>query len=422
MTAVDFPTRMFVLATTLERSPADALPLAAALERDLLAAETTDPAEFGWVRDYHIRALYRLGRDAEGVAMLMTPPPRAMTISTKNAAWLHSAGAEMALRSGSSAQVRALIGRALALRIAGDDAEGCRMAVGTGFALLLRVGDPHELDAWLEHVEAQIEAAQGRELAGEMAEALAEVARAPGLLEVLPSGERRGDEWALHRAALDGQLEEVRRLLAAGVAIDARHPAWPGLPTALLAASFRGHAAIVEELLARGAEVRGANVQGRTALHLAADQEHALIVAMLCDAGAPVDALDFHLHSPLHVAAWQDHRESARVLLAAGAATELRDVNGDTPLALAATEPVPEVVRALCLAGAQVEAVNACGQTPLMRAAMAGQADTATVLLEVGADPSIRDHAGRTALDWARAEEHRAAASLLRRHLRVVRG
>jgi ankyrin repeat protein len=422
MTAVDFPTRMFALATTLERSPADALPLAEALERDLLAAETTDPLEFGWARDYHIRALYRLGRDAEGVAMLMTPPPRVMSISTKNAAWLHSAGAEMALRSGSKAQVRALIGRALALRIAGDDPDGCRKAVGTGFALLERAGEGAEIEAWLEHVEAQIEAAERRELARGMAEGLAEVARAPGFLELLPGAERRRGEWALHRAALDGQLEEVRRLLAEGVRVDARHPGWPGLPTALLAASFHGHAAVVAELLGHAADVRAVNVQERTALHLAADQEHAQVVALLCDAGASVDALDFHRHSPLHVAAWQDHRESVRLLLAAGAATELRDVNGDTPLALAATEPVPEVVRALCLAGAEIEAANACGQTPLMRAAMTGQADAVAVLLAMGADPSICDHAGRTALDWARAEDHRAAAALLRRHLPVVRG
>ncbi|MCY1061965.1 ankyrin repeat domain-containing protein [Nannocystis sp. SCPEA4] len=419
MTAVDFSTRMFALATTLERSPADALPLAEALERDLLAGPTTDPIEFGWARDYHIRALYRLGRDAEGVAMLMTPPPRVMSISTKNAAWLHSAGAEMALRSGAKAQVRALIGRALSLRIAGEDAEGCKMAVGTGFALLFHAGEPAEVDAWLSHVEAQIEATAGSEIGRAMAEALAEVARAPGFLEVLPSADRRRAEWALHRAAIEGQLEEVRRLLSEGVRIEARHPAWPGLPTALLAASFRGHAAVVEELLARGADVRGVNVQGRTALHLAADQDHALIVAMLCQSGAPLDVIDSWRQTALHVAAWQDRRDSVRVLLAAGVNTELRDVNGDTPLALAATEAVPEVVRALCLAGADVEAMNAYGQTPLMRAAMEGQADTAAALLEVGADPSLRDHAGRTALAWARAEKHREVASLLRRQPRA---
>lgn len=421
MTAVDFSARMSAIAVTLERSPADALSLTEALERDLLAAPSTDPLEFGWARDYRIRALYRLGRHAEGVAVLMTPPPRQMSISAKNAAWLHSAGAEMALRSGSKPQVRALIGRALALRIAGGDPEGSQMAVTTGFALLREVGDEAELDAWLSHVEAQLAAAPDGDVPRAMADALAEVTRAPGFLDDLPSADRRRAEWALHRAALDGRIDEVRRRLAEGVGVDARHPAWPGLPTALIAASFHGHAAVVEELLARGADVRVCNVQGRTALHLAADRDHALVVAMLGHAGAPLDALDFQRHTALHVAAWQDRRDSVRVLLAAGAGTEARNLQGDTALALAATEPVPEVVRALCLAGAEIEAVNACGQTPLMRAAMEGQAETAAVLLEVGADPSIRDHAGRTALDWARTEGHRAAATLLRRHTRARR-
>ena len=104
---------MSTLATTLERSPADALTLAEELERELLSGPATDPVEFGWARDYRIRALYRLGRHAEGLRVLTTPAPRIMTISATNAAWLHSVGAEMALRSGAIEQVRALISRAL---------------------------------------------------------------------------------------------------------------------------------------------------------------------------------------------------------------------------------------------------------------------------------------------------------------------
>lgn len=413
--AVSFPSRMSSIATTLERSPADALALAESLERDLLSAPSTDPTEFGWARDYRIRALYRLGRHAEGLSILMTPPPRAMTISAKNAAWLHSVGAEMALRTGAVGQVRALISRALALRIASRDPTSCNMAVETGFTLLREGGRPEEVDAWLSHVEAQIAASTDPAIAMAMADALANAARAPWFPGALPSAERRRAEMALHRAAADGRVDEVRRRLAEGVDVDARHPAWPGLPTPLLAASFHGHAAVVEVLLARGADVRATNVQGRTALHHAADQDHAIVAAMLAQAGAPLDAADFHGHTPLHVAAWQDHRDCVRVLLTSGADLEVRDVNGDTALALAATEPVPEVVRALVRAGADVEAVNAYGQTPLIRAATEGQAATATALIEAGADTLRCDHQQRTALDRARSEGHRELVKLLRR-------
>ncbi|HEY8380280.1 MAG TPA: ankyrin repeat domain-containing protein [Nannocystis sp.] len=415
---IDFPTRMTALARALDREPAEALALAEALERDLLAPPTTDPVQLGRARDYRIRALYRLGRHAEGAALLLSPPPRTLTISAKNAAWLHSVGAEMALRAGLSEHVRRLIGRALELRIRDRDAEGCRLAVGTGFALLDRCG-PDEVAAWLDHVEAQIEATGDYALKQAMAAALADVVAAPGFGAGFADAARRQAEWALQQAAEAGRVDEVRRLLAEGVRVDARNPGMPGLPTPLLAASFEGHAAVVEELLARGADVSARNVQGRTALHLAADQGHALIVAMLSEAGAPLDAIDFQGQTALHLAAWQDHRDSVRVLLSAGARMSVRDRCGDTALALAATEPVPEVVRMLCRAGADVEAVNHYGQTPLMRAAMAGEVEVAEALLEAGADPTMRDYAGRTALDWARAEGKRQVARLLRRHLRA---
>lgn len=413
--AIDLSARMSSIATILERSPADALSLAEALERDLLAGPSTDPQAFGWARDYRIRALYRLGRHAEGLAVLTTPPPRVMTISARNAAWLHSVGAEMALRSGAHEMVRVLMSRALGLRIAGGDAASCGLAVETGFALLRQCGRPAELDAWLSHVEAQIAAAPDHAIATAMAEALATVARAPWFPGELPSAGRRRAEMALHRAAADGRLEEVRRRLAEGADVDARHPAWPGLPTPLLAASFLGHAAVVELLLSRGADVCARNVQGRTALHHAADQDHALVAAMLAQAGAPLDAVDLHRHTPLHVAAWQDHREAVRVLLGSGADLEARDESGDTPLALAASEPAPEIVRMLLCAGADVEATNHYGQTPLIRAASEGQAATAAALLEAGAKVDHRDDRQRTALDWARTEGHREVVKLLRR-------
>lgn len=413
--ALDFSSRMSELAGTLEPSPADALRLAEALERDLLAAPETDPVEFGWARDYRIRALYRLGRHAEGVSVLMTPPPRTMTISAKNAAWLHSAGAEMALRSGAIGQVRPLITRALALRIDCGDPESCSMAVATGFALLRASGRWDEVDAWLSHVEARLAATTDHAIAEAIGDALAVATWAAWFPGELPSASRRRGELALHRAASDGRLDEVRRRLDEGADVDARHPGRPGLPTALIAASFGGHAAVVEELLARGARVTATNVQGRTALHLAADQDHAIVVALLCQAKAPIDALDFHRHTALHVAAWQDHRDSVRVLLASGADLSARDVNGDTALALAASSPAPEVVRALILAGADIEAVNAFGQTPLGRAAMEGQAACVAALLEAGADPSRRDEDGHAAIDLAQQSGHGDAARLLKK-------
>lgn len=409
-----FADRMTAIARALEAAPARALTLAESLEHDLLAAGTTDPCELGWARDYKIRCLYRLGRDREGLAALTTPPARPMVLGARNAAWLHSVGAEMAARSGDAARARLLIGRALDLRQQAGDTRGVQLAVGTGLELLRRA--PEHLEAWFDAVAARAQAAPaGSAEATALADALAEAARADWYPGALPSAARRRAELALHTAAGHGDTDELARLLADGVDPDARHPGYPGLPTAAIAAAFTGRAAAVQTLIDAGADLSLANLQGRTALHLAADQDHALVVAALCAAGAPLAALDFHGHTALHLAAWQDHRDSVRALVAARAPLAARDINGDTPLALAASEPVPEVVRILLAAGADLEATNDLGQTPLLRAAMTGRADVVDVLLTAGADPSHRDRGGRTALAWARAEGHTAAAARLRR-------
>jgi hypothetical protein len=408
---------MTALTSAFPSSPQKALALAEDLEAALLAAPESDPTELGWARDYRIRALYRLGRHREGLALLTTPPPRGMAMPSSNAAWLHSVGAEMAVRSGAPELCRGLIRKALDLRISAEDKDGVRMAVETGANLLLQAGLPEEADAWLNEVEARaFKARAGSEEAAMLAEALAHVAKSEWFPGSPPSADQRRDEMALHAAAMSGDVAEVRRRLAQGVNASARHLIYSGLPTPLLAASFQGHVDVARELLGAKVDVAALNIQGRTALHQAADQDHAAIVALLCAAcaaGAPRDAQDFLGHTALHVAAWQGHLASVEALVAAGADLELRDRNGDTALALAATEPVPSVVRCLLAASAGVEAENEHGQTPLLRAAMEGQAEVVELLLSAGAAADHCDRNGRSALAWARAEGHQAVIALL---------
>lgn len=411
---MNFQARMTELARTLDASPDRALDLAESLEKELLAARKVDPSQLGWARDYRIRCLYRLGRHDEGLRVLTTPPPRPMAISTKNAAWLHSVGAEMALHVGAPRQVLVLIGKALDLRVADEDGISAAMAVETGFALLRRLEDPSLLDTWYAEVEARSVAAIPHAVAASLTDCLAAVADAAWFQAASPSTDRRRAEQTLHDAAADGDTEAVAALLAAGVAPGARNPRYGGLPTPLIAAAFNGHSAVAFALLTAGADIDATNVQGRTALHLAADQNHPDVVALLCQSGATLDAADHVDHTPLHLAAWQDHRASVDALVRAGAPLTARDRNGDTPLALAASEPVPEVIRALLAAGADLEDANDHGQPPLMRAAMEGRADVVAVLLAAGADRNRRDRNRRTALDWARAGAHDDVVVLLR--------
>jgi ankyrin repeat protein len=413
---MDFNARMTALSGALERSPSEALALAEDLEAELIAAPNSDPIKLGWARDYRIRSLYRLGRDREGIELLTTPPPRVIIMGSGNAAWLHSVGAEMAVRSGSPELCRGLMRKALDLRILAGDKDGARMAVGTCAVLLQQAGLFAEADAWLDEVEARAFAAPaGSDEAMMLGEALARVTEASWFPGSLPNAEQRRAEMVLHAAAMVGDVAEVRRRLADSVNANARHLGFSGLPTPLIAASFQGNIEVVQVLLCAKVDVAAPNIQGRTALHQAADQDHAAIVALLCAAGAPLNRQDVHGHTALHVASWQGHLASVEELIAAGVDLELRDSNGDTALALAGTEPVPAVVRRLLAASADREAKNAHGQTPLLRAAMEGQTENVEILLSAGAVLNHRDRNGRTALDWARAEGHRAVVALLER-------
>ncbi|MEZ4454907.1 MAG: ankyrin repeat domain-containing protein [Nannocystaceae bacterium] len=412
---MSFSTRMTALARALDHDPADALARAETLEVELLDAATTDPQELGWARDYRIRALHRLGRHREGLLLILAPPPRPMSWSARNAAWIHSVGAEMAVRSGVPERARGLIGKALELRVSAEDEEGARMAVETGVALLLEAGLRSEADVWLDEVESRAYAAPaGSSAAMIQVNALAAVAAAPWFPGSLAAAERRRAAIELHEAAGAGDQAAVARAIAAGVDVNARHPGRPGMPTPLHAAAFAGHVEAVTALLAFGAAIDARNIQGRTALHMAADQDHARVTEILCDAGAALDLQDFVGQTALHLASWQGYLGCVLTLCAAGADLERRDVNGDTPLAIAATEPVPEVVGGLLEAGADPEAVNDHGQTPLLRAAMDGQAEVVELLLDVGVDRKRRDRHGRSAMAWAKAEGHQGVIAALR--------
>ncbi|MCP3064043.1 ankyrin repeat domain-containing protein [Myxococcus sp. K38C18041901] len=137
--------------------------------------------------------------------------------------------------------------------------------------------------------------------------------------------------------AASGNLELVGRMLDAGLS-----PDWTmsqGTPTALMQAANSGELAVVDLLLARGAQVNHRTDKGLTALHMALYKPSARV------------------HGPI-----------LRSLLTAGADVNQADGDGQRPLQRALGHAVPALVK---------------------------------MLLEAGADPFIRDRAGRMPADWA---------------------
>lgn len=133
---------------------------------------------------------------------------------------------------------------------------------------------------------------------------------------------------ALMMATSSDQPQIVQRLLAAGALADSM--VWEG-GTALHYATDRGHTAVVDALLAAGAEVNLADPdQGWTPLMYAAYDDRADIAQRLIAAGADLNARDPQGRTPLILAAEACSAQVAEILIAAGADTQAMDENGNS--------------------------------------------------------------------------------------------
>ena len=147
----------------------------------------------------------------------------------------------------------------------------------------------------------------------------------------------------------------------------------------------------VKRLLAAGVPVGARDRYGLTALHYAALYgRDAAVAPLLGGAGAAVDVRSASGTTPLHHAARRGHDACVRALLAAGADAAAQDAAGWTPLAFAAHANRPGAVALLLAhAGAGAKALadtpTAAGDTPLRLAAMFGSTDCVHALLRAGA-------------------------------------
>ena len=132
---------------------------------------------------------------------------------------------------------------------------------------------------------------------------------------------------------------------------------------------------LVEFLLQQNADPNVDVEDGYTCLLVAIESENdesSAVVELLLAAGADVHAIGTNGWTPLHMAAARGHVKKCRQLIDAGA-----DVN-------------------------KRKKIDA-SETPLMEAAFCGRPETTKLLLEFGADPSMRDTiTNRTAIEIAK--------------------
>ena len=207
-----------------------------------------------------------------------------------------------------------------------------------------------------------------------------------------------GSTENLMRASAHGDLDEVKKLLAQGINVNARHT---NAMTALMFASGKGHQDIAKFLLEKGADVNAKDDAGFTALMAASVAGQVSIVDLLLQKRADVNAKATKGNTALMMACTHGHLDVVKLLLQKGA--DVNAKNGDiTALMLAAAKGHSKIVELLRAHGAlekaeeqsQTKANEHDDLTAFLQACAQGKMETVRSFLGKGGNVNAQDKNG----------------------------
>ncbi len=202
---------------------------------------------------------------------------------------------------------------------------------------------------------------------------------------VPPEDPGRSDGRDLIIAASNDNLAQVRSILRNGVPVDFQEVNGAGYTALIHAAESGREPAVVQELLAHGAQVEHRRIDGETALIAAGGSGNVSIVEELLNAGAQVNDQDRAGFTALMSASVRGHSGAVLLLLSSGADIQRELKNGETALEMAARGGHDRVVRLLLDSGADFRHRRLTGETALDLAVQARQVAVVQTLLERGA-------------------------------------
>jgi len=171
------------------------------------------------------------------------------------------------------------------------------------------------------------------------------------------------EDEAMYRAAADGNLDEVKRLIGEGADVNWSVPQSGN--TALIAASTKGDMPMATYLVEEaGASLEAKDNGGSTALTWGSLKGHLPLVVYLVDKGASLESVDMG---------------GATALMSASAAGQL------------------PIVSCLIEKGAALETTDEDGNTALIIGSRSGHLPIVSHLIDAGADPTARNQEGNTA-------------------------
>ncbi|HEX4808026.1 MAG TPA: ankyrin repeat domain-containing protein [Bryobacteraceae bacterium] len=206
-----------------------------------------------------------------------------------------------------------------------------------------------------------------------------------------------------------GSAEKSALLLDGGAKIDA--PETKTGATPLNEAAFKGHVAVVQLLLARGADVRIRDKAGLLPAENAVREHHPEVACILL-------AHDKDPNLPTHLleeAVRRGQADTVAMLLDAGTPVNARFRSGSSALYDAALKGDSAIVELLVGRGSDVnERETTSGTTPLYAAAAFGREQAVAILLLWGADPNMVGTDGKTPRRAAESNGYHKIAERIR--------